>query len=430
MTRSRAWLRAGLVAGSAAAACQFTHGVTLDGRPGDIVFDVPVCTGTAMRCVGSDMLQICTGPGPGSVVTCSWGCIGPDPGRCGVLVPTGGAVNGSDFMGSAMPGSLGGVVVDTDNGTIDGSAWPGFHVVNDVGIFSFESLMITGRVTFTGVNAVAFVSNRDITVGGIVDARGPCGSNDGPGQTPGPGGFTGGAGAQAGGGTGGGQASGGDAGGGGGGGYGGNGGIGGKTNGTGGAGGVSWGSATVPVLLGGAGGAGGDDPNGGAGGGGGGAIQLLSNTQIQIASGGSINVGGCGGDVANGAHPGGGGGAGGAIVLEAPLVTILGALAANGGGGAGGDSPANPGSAGQVGSALAQPGGGKTANENGGSGAAGTTLIGVNAANGGAHCGGGGGGVGWIRINTRAGSAMLGSSISPDPTASGTTATQGSAVVQ
>jgi hypothetical protein len=430
MTRSGAWLRARLVAGSAAAACQFTHGVANDGRPGDILFDAPACTGPAMRCVGSDMLQICTGPGPGSIMTCSWGCIGPDPGRCGVLVPTGGAVTGSDFTGTAMPGSLGGVVVDTDGGTIGGSAWPGFHSASGVGIFPFDSLMITGRVTFTGMNAVAFVANRDVAISGLVDARGPCGSNDGPGQTPGPGGFAGGAATSSGNGMGGGASSGGDAGGGGGGGYGGSGGVGGKNNGTGGAGGIAWGSATVPMLVGGAGGAGGNAPSSGAGGGGGGAIQILSNTQIQIASGGSINVGGCAGDVASGAHPGGGGGAGGAIVLEAPLVAILGALAANGGGGAGGDNGASPGAAGQLGPALAQGGAGNAGNENGGSGAAGTTFVGGNAANGGAHCGGGGGGVGWIRINTRAGSAMLGSSISPDPTASGTTATQGSAVVQ
>src|SRR5262245_7216729 len=87
----------------------------------------------------------------------------------------------------------------------------------------------------------------------------------------------------------------------------------------------------------------------------GGAIQIVSRTSIIVktngASHGAINVGGGGGDI-----KGGGGGAGGAIMLEAPQVVVSGAgaaLAANGGGGGGGCAAGTHG----LPSASAAPGG-------------------------------------------------------------------------
>ncbi|MDB4988441.1 MAG: hypothetical protein JWN04_3619, partial [Myxococcaceae bacterium] len=86
-------------------------------------------------------------------------------------------------------------------------------------------------------------------------------------------------------------------------------------------GGLAYGSPTLIPLIGGSSG-GGEE-----GGPGGGAVQLVSATQITIASTGAISAGGAGGG--NGSS---GGGAGGSILLEAPSVSVLGVLAANGGG--------------------------------------------------------------------------------------------------
>ncbi|MGH7280680.1 MAG: hypothetical protein ACRELY_04085, partial [Polyangiaceae bacterium] len=116
---------------------------------------------------------------------------------------------------------------------------------------------------------------------------------------------------------------------------------------------------------------------------------------------------------------GGAGGSGGAILLEAPAVTIEGILAANGGGGQGG--PTNPSF-----DALAsdQPAQGSAAAAGltaaGGNGSAGGNTAGAPGGNGDSQSsvqsGGGGGGAGFIRINTTSGAATITGTLSPSAT--------------
>lgn len=133
----------------------------------------------------------------------------------------------------------------------------------------------------------------------------------------------------------------------------------------------------------------------GAGGAGGGAIQITSGTQITVA--GAIGAPGLGGSV------NGGGGAGGGILLEAPTVTISGGLYANGG--AGGCGMFSGGTSdGQL-SSMPAPGGPCSNGQSGGNGGANTTAPTdgqtlSNTAGTKQYAGGGGGGVGRIRINT------------------------------
>lgn len=173
------------------------------------------------------------------------------------------------------------------------------------------------------------------------------------------------------------------------------------------AGGTVYGNPEIAPLIGGSSGGGGANLST-SGGTGGAALELGAGRSITVSLGGTVNVGGLGGH-ANG----GGAGSGGALILEAPAVTVRGTLAANGGGGAlfnGGSSgqPGQPSSTAAQGSASTAGIGsaGKTAN--GGDGT--TDGSSVNSA------GGGGGGAGRIRINTASGSADLtGATISPDP---------------
>ncbi|MBW2457595.1 MAG: hypothetical protein JRI68_24025, partial [Deltaproteobacteria bacterium] len=110
-----------------------------------------------------------------------------------------------------------------------------------------------------------------------------------------------------------------------------------------GVGGPVCGTAELIPLLGGSGGAGGSIAQGGpstpgGGGPGGGALQITAAGTLIISGTGQINAGAEGGR--QGTNGGGSGaGAGGAMLLEAPTVTVsVGAvLAANGGGGGGGD---------------------------------------------------------------------------------------------
>lgn len=150
------------------------------------------------------------------------------------------------------------------------------------------------------------------------------------------------------------------------------------------------------------------------GGGGGGAIQIASYTTIVIgaesgaASG--INANGQGGEGQFGG--GAGGGAGGAILLEAPAITLRGTagLAANGGGGGCGSSNGN----GEEGRFFDLPalggclGGTSPGGDGGARGAEPTSS---------SCAGGAGGGAGRIRINTFPGGLDNGSNfISPAPT--------------
>ncbi|HTR56527.1 MAG TPA: hypothetical protein VMJ10_37895 [Kofleriaceae bacterium] len=441
------WLRVGAIAGGAIAACHFQGGNATSDGASDAVPDGPSMCPSLFTACSSDGTTLISCSVIGSASTsleCPWGCLGGGDARCAELVATGGAVDGSDFDSSAMPGLLADVSIDTDTGMItDGSMqttqWSSYRLSNGVGIFSFSTLTLGGTITFSGSSAAAFVATGEIDVTGYVDARGNCG--DGAGHGAGPGGFKGAQAGSTGKGSGSGGEAGGDSGGGGGGGYGGQGGAGGYNNASSNAGaaGSVWGDAVITTLVGGGGGGAASDPNGGDGGGGGGALQLVSNATIAIeaGSGVGINAGGCGGKGANGTHGGGGGGAGGTIVLEAPTLMIAGTLAVNGGGGGGGDSPgAKSGNSGVLGSTAAAGGAGhnNSGDEDGGTGGAGTQLAGSTAPHGGGNGGGGGGGVGRIRLNSRAGmqttTLVSGAVVSPDPTATATTATVGTAAVK
>jgi hypothetical protein len=188
------------------------------------------------------------------------------------------------------------------------------------------------------------------------------------------------------------------------------GGKGGATSGAQAVGGAAYpGPSLVPLVAGSAGGW----ANGYAWGAGGGAIQISSGTSIVVSGVGIINAGGGGGNY-------GGGGSGGAILLEAPTVTIQGNLTANGGSGAAYST--NGSNVGTNGLTNAQPApGAKVSGAGyllGGNGAAGKTINGSDGTNGeaGVDVGGGGGGAGFVRINTSSGSATITGTVSPDPT--------------
>jgi hypothetical protein len=123
---------------------------------------------------------------------------------------------------------------------------------------------------------------------------------------------------------------------------------------------------------------------------GGGAVQISASKSITIAAGGFITVNGAGG-VAGGDESGEGGGSGGAILLEAPIITIAGVVEANGGEGSDPESDgANPP---EDGGAAVEPG------VAGGTGGAGENVNGGNGDPTDAGFGGGGGGTGRIRLN-------------------------------
>lgn len=185
------------------------------------------------------------------------------------------------------------------------------------------------------------------------------------------------------------------------------------------AGGKAYGRPTNSPLVGGSAGGGSRFASSGAGGG---AVQIVAGTSMEVSATGSIAVSGAGSSWLSG-----GGGAGGAILLEGPLVSVFGVLAANGGGG----SETGSSNDGADGSASADPAKGGPGNcsicGSGGDGAAGATIAGqtgtqIDAAQG---QGGGGGGAGWIRLNTKSGSATIGATAVISPALSTPCATQG-----
>jgi hypothetical protein len=149
-------------------------------------------------------------------------------------------------------------------------------------------------------------------------------------------------------------------------------------------GGKAYGSETLIPLMGGSTGGSIDAKPGN----GGGALQLVAGTKVHIEEGATVGAGGGGGAV------GQGGGSGGGILIEAPMVELLGWLGANGGGG-GGTSEGQP----------AQDDTGNRARGAIGAGAGGwrDTKDADAGENAGSGSGGGGGGVGRIRINTQSG---------------------------
>lgn len=418
------------------AACQFTHGVAPPDDGGGDLPDAGMCESLSTECIG-DTLRYCMEVGGTAMdISCGWGCVGDPTAHCAHVVPSGSGGVETDGVTPADVDGAGlldvpigdGVTFDSDNGRIGTPAMANMHHGATTGIengidfqnrgpismWRFKSLTITGTVTLVGKRPIALVADGDITIDGIVDARGLC-----SGFIAGPGGGNGGS-AESEPGfpplgymTGGGSGAAADSGGGGGG-YGSNGG-----NGEDAAGGTRFGNPEITLLVGGAGGgAGGGGGNYGRGGGGGGALQIVSNTRIVIKTGG-INAGGCGGKPGTGtADSGGGGGAGGTILLEAPIITINGTLAANGGGGGGGGgATAGTGSNGALGTTPA-PGGQGPTNEMGDpqfGGSGGARNAAAQDGADGSNPGGGGGAVGRIRINTRngGGAELTNATLSP-----------------
>ncbi len=169
-------------------------------------------------------------------------------------------------------------------------------------------------------------------------------------------------------------------------------------------------AAPVSPLGGCPGGDGGDgEDDGGNGGVGGGAVYLSSGTEVEIRGGVQAGGSGARGGQDNGMGfadaGGGGGGSGGYIFLEAPIVSVSGAVAANGGGGGEGSGGGDQGSDGQPGSLNAIPAnggsGGSSSGSNGGSGSAGASLDGASAGNSNGGGGGGGGGAGFVFIEAQ-----------------------------
>jgi hypothetical protein len=401
----------------------------------DVVAMTPPDLSCVDVCIGASTLRSCSrGDTP-----CSLGCSPAGGAHCQVIAPTAGGVTASDLEATGTTAITIGssTILHSDSGQIDGVRGPGvgtlvngigFRVGNGIGVFTFANLIVAANVTLTlvGPNAVALVSSSDITVGGIIDARGTC-----TGTAAGPGGGAGGAvfmpGAGPGAGTGG-KGSHDNASGGSGAGFGAPGGKGGASSGQ----PSPAGGGTYPLvkLSGGSGGGGGGGPQGGPGGGGGGAIQLAAKGRVTINGGGGINAGGCGGRAAPN-DGGSGGGSGGAIVIDAPTIVVAarGALAVNGGGGGGSDSSSKDGVSGQLAEVRSAGGSGSAAP--GGHGGASITLSGDpggNAKNG----GGGGGGVGRIWLNSATGAATIeaGAVLSPRLDDPATSTVQGKLAVR
>jgi len=371
-----------------------------------------VCTpNKPLRCDGANLVS-CNADGSAEVsASCPLGCDMTNV-RCNDVAPSNGLAPYLDMTPSQPALALGTMAtVNTDDGTIQVDGQPVVALSYSVAqaaaptirVFVVKSLTAS-KVTVTGKNALAIVSNGDIKIDGTFAAS--ASSN-----IPGAGGFNDGGCVGGVGGT----VAGGAIAGNGGGGFGNPGAAGGtavNSNGTAtaGAGGAVTGNATLVPLRGGC-----NSGTEGASlfGGGGGAIQLVSRTKISI--GGVL--------AANGASASGGG-SGGGILLEAPAIAVTGNVVANGGAGAGGCFLPKAGEDGRL-DAIPATGGlacDPTDGGNGGNGAAGTTFArtgtSFNVAGTGtniAFAGHGGGGAGRIRVNAPAGGLTASGIFSPNP---------------
>jgi hypothetical protein len=169
------------------------------------------------------------------------------------------------------------------------------------------------------------------------------------------------------------------------------------------AGGKTYGNGTLIPLLGGS--PGGASAGGSGGASGGGALQISAGQMIAIGIFGSVTAPGQSPHENGGL--GGGPGSGGGILLEAPMVKIVGSVAANGGsycaGASNRDQPATCGPS----STGATPGAGSAETVIQG----GDAMLAAGAGAG--ATGAGGGGAGWIRINTESGQATITGIVSP-----------------
>jgi len=370
-----------------------------------------VCTpNKALRCDGANLVS-CNADGSAEAsASCPLGCDMTGV-RCFDVAPSNGLASYLDMTAGQPALSLGTTAtINTDDGTIqvDGqpvvalSATVAQGAAPTIRVLVVKSLT-AAKVTVTGKNALAIVSNGDIK---IADTFAASASSN----IPGAGGFNDGGCVGGVGGT----VAGGAIGGNGGGGFGNPGAPGGTaTNSNGiaaaGAGGAVTGNATLVPLRGGC-----NSGTEGASlfGGGGGAIQMVSRTKISIS----------GVLAANGASASGGG-SGGGILLEAPVIEITGNVVANGGAGAGGCFLPKAGEDGRL-DAIPATGGlacDPTTGGNGGNGAAGTTFARAGASLNLAgisnivFAGHGGGGAGRIRVNTPAGGLTASGVFSPNP---------------
>jgi hypothetical protein len=389
------------------------------------------------------VLHLCAG----QTVECVLGCTDDADARCSAPTPS----NGVDANLATQLRGVTRIAADTtfdvDSGEITGgvtrAAGPGiedgigYYQLTGLsggvplGVFVFHDLTVDAAATvrFTGARAVVWLVGNAARIAGTLEVS----AGQGAREAPGPGGGAGGTAAAPAQGCGAGGAglrgapTTNEDSGGGGGGAGAPGGIGGvgstptpPSSTPGGAAGTMCVAARLEPLVGGSGGGAGSPgettmtPSGG---GGGGALQLTALGSLEIT--GIIHAGGAGGDVGStaavNAGAGAGGGSGGAILLEAPAVTIGASaiVAANGGGGGGGGSEVlgTPGQNARA-SLVAAAGGiaGEVGGTQGGAGGTATTsaLAGASGASNGA---GGGGGVGAIAVRGRV--RTLGGTITP-----------------
>jgi hypothetical protein len=428
-----------LLAGASSLACQFAPGGDApenDGTEIDAAIDSPdapvapepdaarptVCTPNETRCDGR-ALSACNAAGDGYLepVECAFTCEADDhctlasnlpraeQAACGpgepVLAPTSGTITVRDS-------ALGGIRMECSDGCGDGDEIRGTAVAQDLGVgmiyFCVSRLDIPSGVTVrvdSGVDrSIAILVDGVATVSGSIDVGAEAASSQtGP---AGPGATAGGAQSDEEGAPGGGTCGGGggrkngpnmmSAGGGGAGGsFGSRGAAGGNGRFPMGADGQPiqggqpaaqlCGDADLEPVIGGAGGGAGGDGScgdcGWPGGGGGGALQIAARGGIEIS--GTIDASGGDGfgltSNDNGRGGGGGGGSGGAILLEAPTLTIAPGAVLRVDGGRGGIAFAGEGGAGATGGQAAQSGRNAAGSPQGGTG--------------------GGGGGGRIRLN-------------------------------
>ncbi len=380
------------------------------------------CVPNSIECANATLTE-CDSTGQVPVETvCTLGCMGTS--RCADLDPSNGLASNLDTAATTFDVVFTGTAtIDTSAGTIsDGSGALALSTEvitgGPVDVFVIEVKSLTASdINVVGNRALAIVSDGDISISGVLDVSADL-------NRPGSGALTGNSSCQ--GGQGGGVET--RASGGGGGGFGRPGGRGGVGGVLGGVPGMTSGNAMLEPLRGGCRGG-----NGGANqlnssltdeatdpGAGGGAVQLVSNTRIVLTIGAAIAANGGGRKPWTGqffscflgfpCSPSDGGGSGGAILLEAPLVSISNSatLAANGGSGGCGSTGGENGVIG----AIPVPGGDcqtSPAYGNGGVSGAGTSATGGNGFNGSGDSaigGGGGGGLGRIRVNLPVGSTF------------------------
>jgi hypothetical protein len=382
------------------------------GSNGDDAMSKQVCTpNQTLRCDAGSLVR-CKDDGTAEQSeSCALGCSSTEV-RCNDIAPSNGLAPQLDMTAGEPDLDLGTTAtINTDDGTVmvDGnpivvrSTIVGQTEAPVIRVFIVRSLA-AADVTVTGSNALAIVSNGDVSIRGTFAASAHA-------AVPGPGRFnnstcqgnTGIAGA------------GGAFAGSGGGGFGSSGGSGGSaTNERGTAAGGAGGSPTGnPLLIPLRGGCDAGPWSGGSSflGTGGGAIQFVSRTGIFVT-----------GVVAANGSSQTGGGSGGGILLEAPVVQVAGKVVANGGAGADvclgrlvtgedGRLDATP----AIGAAACDP----DVGSQGGNGAAGSTAAGAGISHTVASAitfpGGGGGGVGRIRVNTASGGVDATGVFSPGP---------------